>query len=303
MIARFYFIEESFLEIPSYDIETIESKIKALALDYNLICKYKDSNKILVNDAIYSVPFINSLTLCEFLYNDTSANNILDRDVRLSLKNIIIESESISLSSDEIKEITKSYSSEACSAIIGFNVVQNVANFSQITYNENNWYDFRRYFLSKYPIDDAFFIDECQKYFPNLYFHENNKITISPLFRGCIKGIVFHLSALNDKFRQCQIPGLNRTEVLRRFTIEAHLPVLASLEGNASKKRVFTFPFTNSHTGREEQICCEPHLKLCYTDNYPGDQSYSNNRRIYFHEGKSEIHDGKILIGYIGVHL
>jgi len=52
-----------------------------------------------------------------------------------------------------------------------------------------------------------------------------------------------------------------------------------------------------------EPVCCEPHLKLCHNDNYPGDNAYVTNRRIYFHEGKTNIHEGKILIGHIGTHL
>ena len=62
------------------------------------------------------------------------------------------------------------------------------------------------------------------------------------------------------------------------------------------------FKFINKKN-EEEDVCCEPHLKLCHNDLYPGDTSYSNDRRIYFHEGKANIHEGKILIGHIGDHL
>ena len=49
----------------------------------------------------------------------------------------------------------------------------------------------------------------------------------------------------------------------------------------------------------KELIYCELHLKLIYDDR----NVYSQNRRIYFHEGKPNIQKGKILIGHIGEHL
>jgi hypothetical protein len=93
--------------------------------------------------------------------------------------------------------------------------------------------------------------------------------------------------------------GLNRTQVLERFSIYANLDETATLEGNAQRKENFTFSFPND-AGTDETVCCEPHLKLCYSD---VDKSYSNDRRIYFHEGISNIQDGRILIGHIGDHL
>jgi hypothetical protein len=83
------------------------------------------------------------------------------------------------------------------------------------------------------------------------------------------------------------------------ISIYANLDETATLEGNAQRKEYFTFSFANN-LGADENVCCEPHLKLCYSDK---DNSYSNDRRIYFHEGKSNIQNGRILVGHIGVHL
>jgi hypothetical protein len=104
---------------------------------------------------------------------------------------------------------------------------------------------------------------------------------------------------LNDRFRDCVEDGLNRRQILERFSIYANLDEIASLEGDAQRKWDFTFSFTNN-SGADENVCCEPHLKLCYSDK---DKSYSNDRRIYFHEGKANIQNGRILIGHIGKHL
>lgn len=114
-----------------------------------------------------------------------------------------------------------------------------------------------------------------------------------------LKKIIYHLSALNDKFKDCTGSGLNRTQVLEHFSIYANLDESATLEGNAQRKEDFTFSFQND-SGVDEKVCCEPHLKLCYSDT---DNSYSNDRRIYFHEGKANIQKGRILIGHIGAHL
>jgi hypothetical protein len=104
---------------------------------------------------------------------------------------------------------------------------------------------------------------------------------------------------LNDKFGNCIEIGLNRTQILERFSISATLDEAATLEGNANRKEKLTFQFPND-LGVNEDVCCEPHLKLCYSDS---NNSYSNDRRIYFHEGKSNIQNGRILIGHIGTHL
>jgi hypothetical protein len=150
-----------------------------------------------------------------------------------------------------------------------------------------------------YPSNENFYLDECVKYFPNLFFHERNRTSISAIFGDCPKKIIYHLTALNDKFRGSQTAGRNRTQVLEAFSITASLDETASLEGHAARKEDFTFRFINSQREAED-VCCEPHLKLCFSDT---STAYSNDRRIYFHEGKENIQGGKILIGHIGDHL
>ena len=67
------------------------------------------------------------------------------------------------------------------------------------------------------------------------------------------------------------------------------------------RKLLLTFKFKNDQ-GALESVYCEPHMKMPHRDK-EGDSSYSTDRRIYFHEGKANIHGGKILIGWIGKHL
>jgi hypothetical protein len=126
--------------------------------------------------------------------------------------------------------------------------------------------------------------------------------TIGMILFECPKRLILHLSALNDKFKESYSGAKNRTDQLRIFSLISNLDESASLEGNANRKRRLIFGFENTK-GEIINVCCEPHLKLPFNDDYPGDQSYSTNRRIYFHEGRADIANGRILIGHIGNHL
>ena len=302
MVAEFYIIPDSFTENRTSSKEEIENKTKKLAIDFAYIRQYKDTNRLFIHSAIYNTIFINGKTIYDLLYDNDIDNDVLDRDVRLSLMKIIVETENTSYTIEEVKEVLLPLHNESiCHGLIGFNNVKDVNPNFQVVYDLKGWLDFRRYYLKLYPKNGSFFIEECIKYFPNLHFHDRNKETVQHLLYNCSHKIVHHLAALNDKFKQCQEQGLNRSQVLTKFSIFAELDETASLEGDARRKPNFTFDF--DYNGRTIPICCEPHLKLCYNDNYPGDSSYSKDRRIYFHEGIPTIFDGKILIGHIGNHL
>jgi len=304
MTAELYIIPESFENTGRLTKDEIEEKVKSLAQDFDSIRQYKSENKIHVNPQIYSVVFICDVTMEELLYNHEIGRKHIDRDVLLALRKIIIESSNTDISLAMIKDLLPNHSEKRCHGLIAFNEVSGVEQEYQIVYDINDWYVFRRNFLGLYPRqrECGYFIDECKKYFPRLFFHERNKETIACLLDDCPKKIIFHLGALNDKFHEFCKPELHRTQVLKEFSIGAKLDEEASLEGNASRKEAFTFDFTNDKKA-QELVCCEPHIKLCHNDNYPSDSSYSTNRRIYFHEGKRHIQGGKILIGHIGKHL
>jgi hypothetical protein len=303
MVAVFYIIPASFENNKGLSKDEIEEKIKNLAQDFILIKQYKNNNKIFVNSEIYSVYFINNVTISDLLFNPETGKKHIDRDVKLALQKIILESAETDVSVEEIVEVfLPNHNEEECYGLIAFNKIENIEDKYQIVYNSNDWYVFRRHFLGLYPHDGEYFIEECKIYFPNLFFHERNKEEVTYLLHDCSGKTVCHLSALNDKFRNSAQLKLDRTQTLKHFTVAAKLDEEATLEGCAARKQDFTFEFINDKN-IPENVCCEPHLKLCYNDNYPGDSSYSNDRRIYFHEGKPNIQNGKILIGHIGKHL
>lgn len=303
MIAEFYLIPDSFAVNQTISISEVEERTKSLASDFVYIKKYKDTNKFFVHSDIYNVQFIQDTSLSDLLFNSQQAKKKLDRDVFNALQKIVVESATTDIPIPEVIEVLlPEHNPDLCHGLIGFNSVEGVNPEFQLIYNLSGWLDFRRHFLSIYPKNQAFFIDECIKYFPNIHFHERNKTTVGTILHNCSKKIIYHLKALNNDFKGAQQIGLNRSQVLAQFSITAALDETASLEGNASRKPDLTFKFQNSSSELED-VCCEPHLKLCYNDFYPGDSSYSTDRRIYFHEGKSNIANGKILIGHIGDHL
>src|SRR5690606_32609946 len=132
----------------------------------------------------YNVQFVNKVTISDLLFNEELANNTLDRDVRVLLKKIILESEEAKHTTEEVKSVLlPEHNEDLCHGLIGFNIVENINPAYQIVYNLHGWYEFRRHFLGLYPKDENFYIDECIKYFPNLYFHERNRKTISSILK------------------------------------------------------------------------------------------------------------------------
>jgi hypothetical protein len=303
MVAEFYVIPESFAFNAALSVPEIENKIRLLANDIIYIKKYRDSNKFLVHYDIYEVNFLNGITLSQILGNVSVAREYFSRDAYNALLKIIIESKKTTISVNEVVQVLlPQHDENICHGLIAFEPMPGIHPQFQLIYNLTTWFNFRRYFLGLYPKNPFFFFDECVKYFPKLYFHERVRETIGDILDNCPKKIVYHLAALNDQFRSSQQQNLNRTQVLQHFSNTANLDETATLEGDAKRKARLTFKFKNS-AGNVEDVCCEPHLKICYNDNHPGDSSYSTNKRIYFHEGRPLIHGGNILIGHIGLHL
>jgi hypothetical protein len=174
-------------------------------------------------------------------------------------------------------------------------------NERYLVYNQQNWFAFRRYFLGLYPNNTAFFCEEAVKYFTELYLHERNVGTMRPIYKDFVQKIIAHLGYLNDYFNQYKATPYLRRETLKAFSGGCALDEEATIQGNLKDKSKITFMFENDRN-MLESICCEAHLKLCYSDKHPGDSEYYFHR-IYFHEGKPSIQNGKILVAHIGKHI
>lgn len=193
------------------------------------------------------------------------------------------------------------HDNEVCHGLIAFHKINGISEEVQLIYGIEGWYKFRRHFLGKYP-NSEIFIDECSKYFPNLYFHQRNNKAVQEIIECFSVSIVKHLGFLNDTFFTYRKRTFqNETVKYQTLTSECNLEADAASKDNNDFKDKLTFEFVNSN-GIVEYIICYPHLRLCRSDNYPGDSHYYQHR-IYFHEGISRIQMGKILIGHIGTHL
>ncbi|KAA6323223.1 hypothetical protein EZS27_027318 [termite gut metagenome] len=208
------------------------------------------------------------------------------------------------LSIEDLIEYLTLEDENSCNAIVILNYIDELPQHKQILYDYSSWLVFRRHFLSLYPKDSDYFIEECRRYFPALFFHKRNKETITTLLSDCTKKIVFYLSELNDKFERAKTVPYSRKETLKNFNTICSFDQKASDEGSSNlkkkskKKKKDSFSFLNIE-GNEEEICCDLHLKMLKNDF----GKISTDRRIYFYEGKSSIESGKILIGHIGNHL
>lgn len=301
MIAELYIVAESFSNNVNITTPEIENKTKALAQDFIYIRRYKDTNKLFIHPDIYNVNFLNGVKLSDLIYNWQAAKNYIDRDVFNALQKIIIESATTPHTSQEVIEVLLTEHNEnLCHGLIAFNQIQNIQPELQIVYNSQSWLKFRRHFLSLYPKDSNFFMNECTKYFPYILFHSNNWNTVGDILPNFSTKIVYHLSALNDRFRESEDVHRNRQQVLEHFSLNCNLDETASLEGDASRKPKFTYEFSNSN-GERRKVCCEPHLKLCKSGN-DGDNTYYFHR-VYFHEGFQDFNEGRILVGHIGEHI
>lgn len=300
MVANFYITKE-FLNSTALSEDEFIFKVNLLNIEVIEINKHKQTNKLFISNECYSELRWNNYSLA----NVWDADCDLDRDTKSLILSIIMNSsQSTNLSHDEIISTLNECNEENVNGILLFSKNDLVDIEFQIIIPDRRWIDFKRYFLGKFPKTPEFFIEECRIYFDNIFFHERTKYTVGSILDDCSLKIINHLSGLNDLLHKIQRNNIgdNRQVILSKLTTLGHYDESASLEGNAARKDDFTFQFENDKKILEN-VCCEPHIKLCRTDNYPGDSSYSTNRRIYFHEGKPNIHNGRILVGHIGHHL
>ncbi|MCP4109370.1 MAG: hypothetical protein GY749_28245 [Desulfobacteraceae bacterium] len=299
MKAEFYIVNESFEYPEGLTKKELEDKIKYLSIDYDYIRKYKETDKIYVNPDIYTVHIYPDIKVVDFLY-DKRAKSQFDRDTIEYLRIIVDKSNQSNITKEDVVDILETHDESTVYGLICLHEIEDVDG-KYLVYNKHNWLEFHRYFLGLYPCNSEFCINECRKYFPNLFFHERNIDTADKILDNFSKKIIYHLSALNDNFTKYKQIPYNRNYTLKIFSIGCNLDEEASSEGNIKHKKFFRFDFKNKQ-GESEYIYCEPHLKLSRSDNYPGDNKYYFNR-VYFNEGRENIAGGNILIGHIGEHI
>lgn len=186
----------------------------------------------------------------------------------------------------------------------------------QIVYGRTSWQTFRRQILGNHPGDDpVVFINECERYFPNLSFHSNctNSLVYKEFdcIHTCPRKIVYYLSCLNDRYHIIckEYHDANKSnepnDVLADFSGRYGFDKAASIHGKPASKDTRTFTFKTQDDKQEIEVLCDLHFKITSPDTkYRGKICDRYNPRIYFgirhNEGYSSV---KIYVGSIGEHL
>jgi len=304
MIANLYLPTDSIQYNGIDSDEEVKTKLNSFIRDLVYIEQYKSENIIHVGKDIYEI-------------NITKDQNIFSVASMLAHEesNLIysILGNTSDMCENPLTDLIKACQEDTddeCTTIIAFNTIDIPETIHYIIYNKTSWFTFRREMLGKHHKNDPdYFVEECKKYFTELYFHENNKSVVGEYLEKSAIKFINYLSALNDSFNEYKKsnPGVNTNDMLANFSRLHKMDDQASLQGNASKKKLLTFDFEAIKLENKQKysksILCEPHLKICYPDD-PNDPKKENYcARIYFHFGDAEVHMGKILIGSIGPHV
>lgn len=293
----FYLHDLSFQYQQGITLAQLHERIEYLASDCQHI-RESGGEKIYRCDSIYEVPIFKDKAIQDVIWPNTE---ILNRDQRLYLQIIIDHSASTSLTNEEILELLPDHDEDLVNGLLCLHPVDTtIIPGVHLVYSENDWRKFHRYFLGIYPGAPQYFMSECRKCFPYLHFHDRNIQTLGTFKEGhqaFAQNITKALGCLNDDLRNHlnlgDIPGS-----LRAFSTASGFET--SNEGNLERKQAFTFQFHDDRSNAVN-ICCEPHIKISKSDR-SGDATFYFYR-IYFHFGKPDIAEGKILIGHIGEHL
>lgn len=168
-------------------------------------------------------------------------------------------------------------------------------------YNEKQYWGAKQWFLANY-IQHSEFVSELEGCFPQIYFHEHVRSSFNTLNGDFILErplIVKHLKSLNDfycEFQKYSEDHLCFRKIAEEFQNKTEIE--CSTQAGRAGVRNLQFMFENNKTQEKEVICCELHTKIKW---YGMDKQ--NQDRIYFHPGRPEIENGKILVAHIGNHL
>lgn len=222
----------------------------------------------------------------------------LDNDLKGMLNNILYERvDTVSDKSKDIKygdDETSSYGLLTTSS-------SSMVDVSFQVYPERLSYRYIIEYIDRLTLSSDDFLDACRHIMDNVYLIDTCNTSIKPIYKDFKHTILRHLDVLNVHLATERHNGLRRDQLLKKVSQMAHLPEDATLEGDAKRKDDLTFSFSTPN-GQKCSVCCEPHMKLCRSDQYPGDGEYYFHR-IYFHEGQKNVCDGKIVVGHIGKHL
>ncbi|KEO83857.1 hypothetical protein [Tumebacillus flagellatus] len=245
---------------------------------------------------IYGIPFDGKTELADWMYDNSTGNNVGERKLLTQLID-----RTPSMESSEYQTFCAEVGSGSSSqqvALVFLRIPHQQYALHVTTIHE--LIIAHRHYLINCP-DIESFLEEVKLCFTNLFFHDNvadSLKTLSKPFEDYKYEIIRHLTALNDQFPFVvqQNPKQKMGVVLKAF--QSLTQIAASMEGVGNKSSAakrFEFEFKDAD-GTPVKIICEPHTKFELDMKQRFD-------RLYFFQGLPEIEEGKILIAHIGKHL
>lgn len=271
----------SFKKVGSCTIDMLEEAIDNL---YQVISCIYEIDNIYMDSSLYEQNIFDGKKLEEILY---SPHPIIERDLQSRLRNIF---EKIIFSEKEQPD-----------AYLIFYSVADVIEEIHI-HNIYEWRIFKRKHLEDCNFSKEDFVYISKYIFPQLYFHERNRETIDKILVRYKKKIIKALSILNDHLAECITDVCTPKQITNKLNTFFPHDTDSSPESCSSRRNLCTFKFLNDKK-QYEDICCELHIKIHSDDKNRIPTKNQPFARIYFNKGKTNIQNGKILIGHIGEHL
>ena len=285
MDNTFFLTQDSFTE-SNISLEEFDYRISVLAEQINEFYG-KSGNQLKYCSDIFDTWQWNGLNAYEFLWN---VDSNFDNDLRSKLQNIIDKASPEDTPSKEIE--FKDLSSTSSNCLLAEKKINQVSLDHQIFPDGLTWYEFTLGFIKRNPGDSDVFLSNCEILFQNIVFLSNVRTSIKSIYSDFKITILSHLDGLNKHIREAK--NSNDTETLKQLSILSHFDQDASLEGDHSAKRKQQLTF--------DGVYCEPHIKLCHSDRYPGDSQYYQ-KRIYFNMNAIQGDKSQVIIGHIGEHI
>ena len=277
------------------EIEQHEDKSEAIEMLLSLIdvSRKYDTHYHVDQDRFYSCK-IDNVDFSDWLY-DYSVPEIRDLKRELS----IYISRAMSIASVKYAEVEKRiYAGEVSDEKYFF--ISYDYEYVLCSCDRDTYYRMKRFYLANAPSRNVFSEDlwECCE---NLYFHSGVASSLNTLNNefNSIKGeIVQHLSFLNAyhaSFCNHREASSSNKEVCIGF--KEFSKIDCSPQSGRDTTKTLKRSFLNTKTSNDEVILCELHTKF-HTRN----RNREKQDRIYFHPGKDDVENGRVLIIHIGEH-
>ncbi len=285
MDNNFFLTQDSFKE-NNISLEEFDNRVSVLSEQINDFFEVPGNTLKYCSDIFESWQW-NGKNMSELIWNPDAE---FDNDLRSKLQNIFIEKTSSQEDTPSNNIQFKDTSNTSSNCLLAEKTISTISNNHQITPNGLTWYEFCLKFIERNPGTSDEYLNNCEILFKNITFLPNVRTSIKSIFNDFKKKILSHLDGLNRHIREAK--NSNDTVTLKQLSTLARFDEVASLEGNHSPQRKKELTFNN--------VYCEPHIKLCYSDK-SGDNTYYPNR-IYFNMNEINGNEGSVKIGHIGKH-